>query len=565
MLNETQARELLRLAGAHIPVQPESTQELVRRGRQAARVRRASLVGTVIAAVALLVAGGLVLRTDAETSGLPVDTPTVARVPQAPPGMRLVGMGRIAVAVPESWSTNDVKCGTPMSDSVVFDSEGVRSCLVRPDQPVSSLHIVSSFSSLAEPFLSAATPADEVDGVATRRTPVAIVVDSEDVVMWVESDQPQVVDEILNSVIVLPEGYVTVPYVPFGPLANTLRRMADAGLEVRTVEEHRPGISPEVLLDSDPPLGSVVAVGSAITVTISAGPEHEPPKVDITPCADLPELPVDTEINTVLDKQFGLLEYSYYAPELGEDRSYTVDYWRDSDCVTRPDVRRLLAGIPMLPMTEVPILTDYSKTEAVSRLQDWGLRGEVAGEPAACTPLNSVIYQLPRAGVRVPEGSTVTVVVAARSAGMPVCPGGVALEHDRAIADAFYDFAIGKNDFPPIAPRVSLGLGDDVIQQIDETDAYDRASWQLPGPYAGATGPFSALDYLVDSGGSYRVDLGYRSDCDDSIPPPRGLKTSRILSVQPRSFDDCLQWWRIDLFVNDVGQITAVMLTLREP
>lgn len=570
MLNETRARELLHEAGEHIPVQPESTHELVRRGQRAARARLATLLGTVIVAAALIVTGGLVLRPDSDPSGLPVDSPTVAAAPEAPPGMRLVGMGRIAVAVPESWGTGRVRCGVPVADTVVFDTGYVRLCRLTPTPTVSSLHIVESGSDLALPFVRDAQPAGQVDGVQIRRTspgdlPEAIVVESEGVVMWVTSRDPALVDEILDSLIVLPDGYITVPYVPYGPVANTLGRMEHAGLAVSTVEERRPGWSAGALLDTDPPLGSVVPVGSTVTVTVSAGPNPEPPKVNVTACADLPEIPADTEINTVLNKQLGLLEYSYYAPELGKDRSYTVDYEPDSDCITRPDLRRLLAGIPGLPMTEVPVLMDYSKAEALSRLQDWGLRGKTEAAPAACTPLDSVIYQLPRAGARVPEGSTVTVVVAARSAGMPVCPGGVASERDRAIVDVLYEFAIGQGDSAPIAPRMSLGLGDDVIKQVDETDAYDKSTWQLPGPYAGATGSFSALDYLADSDGSYRVDLGYSSDCDDTIPPPQGLETSRILSVQPRVFDGCRQWWRIDLFVNDIGQITAVLLNLREP
>lgn len=112
---------------------------------------------------------------------------------------------------------------------------------------------------------------------------------------------------------------------------------------------------------------------------------------------------------------------------------------------------------------------------------------------------------------------------------------------------------------------VELGLADRVIRTVPEADLSDPGSWQLPGPYAGSPGPFSALELLAGSGGQYRVDLGHGPTCDESPAPPAGVETSRVLSVQPRSTDSCLEWWRIDLFVNEVGQVTGVIVKLPDP
>jgi hypothetical protein len=370
MLNETQTRQLLHEAGEQIPVRPESMRDLIVRGRRAARARRIAVVGAAVTAAALVVTGGLVLRLDAAGSEQHVN-PTPAQAPQPPPGKRLVGMGRIAVAVPQHWGTNEVQCGTPMSDTVVFDSEAVRLCKVKPDQPVSSLHIVPTSSILAQPFVATARPAGEIDGIPIRRTSSAptrppgapavggIVVESEGVVMWVTAPDMGVVNQILDSVMVLPEGYLTVPFTAGAPGARILAGIEDAGLRVRTVAERRPGMSAGSILRSDPPFGSVVAVGSTVTVHVSGGRPEPPqqPDVDITPCAKVPRIPADTEVDTVLQKAAGILEFSYLDAQRGRDVTFAIDYRSDPDCATRPDIRHLLQRVPGVELPEAPPTT----------------------------------------------------------------------------------------------------------------------------------------------------------------------------------------------------------------
>lgn len=283
MLTESQARHLFAEAGAEIIPRPAPVDDLVRGGRRLGRVRRGLQVGGVLAAVALTVAVGLVWRQDPAAPSA-----DVAVAPQAPPGTRLVGMDRVAVAVPEGWGTNAVDCDghTAQRESVVFDSEVVELCDPPAHVDVSSLHIVESSSDWAKPYLSNAHPAGEIEGVPIARVPThedgarfagALIVESEDVVMWVLSPDADVVDEILDSVVIVPDGYVTVPTDPNAPLASDQAAMETAGLSVEVVERFKPGWSAGSLISSDPPLGSVVPVGSTVTLVVTGEPSADIP------------------------------------------------------------------------------------------------------------------------------------------------------------------------------------------------------------------------------------------------------------------------------------------------
>lgn len=217
--------------------------------------------------------------------------------------------------------------------------------------------------------------------------------------------------------------------------------------------------------------------------------------------------------------------------------------------------------------TVVPVLQDLSRTAAMRRLRDFGLRAAVTTTPSRCVPPGSVLSQQPRVGTEVPKGSLVSLVLAAKPPGTPDCPAGVATAHDRVIASGFYEFAQSAGRDPaPLAPGVSLGLGADVIRWVKGDDIVDPQSWRLPGPFAGSAGPFSALDVVAGSNGSYRLSVGPHARCaGPPIDPPPALRSLRQLSIQPRSPDSCLQWWSVDLFINDVGQIQAATLDLWEP
>lgn len=508
-MNEDQIRELLRKGIDDIRVGPPPTDQLVSRGGRPAWLRHGLPAFATAMAVAIVLVGVFSLRLFSAGTDQAADPPK-GNASQAPAATRLVGMGSVAVAVPEDWATNDLHCETPMSDTVVFRSEGTRLCSVVPAPVVSSLEIVATWSDWAQPWLRQAQPAGEVDGVpvervATRSTPSgtaigALVIKSEDVVFSVTSPDASTVDAILDSLVVLPESYVTVPYDPNGPTASTRQRMLDAGLEVKVQEEHRPGLSAGVLLDTEPELGSVVPVGSTVTLMVSGGSQEDPARV--TPCQQVPIVPVGkTEMDTVMDEAAGQLLFSYSDPDGGDQRTYLIDYRKDQACLERPDLRRLIEHV---------------------------LRSK---------PLHSV----------------------------PILPS------ERQLLKDLYRFAKSPTSESasevPFGPEVALGLGNEVIKRLPRSRLADASSWRLNVEYFRAyVGPFSALDLLADSNGAYRLSVGRHPSCvGPPVPTPSTLAGLRQISAQPRSTSSCLAWWSVDVFVDGAGDVRGVTMDLYEP
>lgn len=296
MLSETDARELLRQAAVGVPVGEPPADELVRRGRWSRRRTRVSAVVGVAAAVALVAVGSAIVSDDADVSGRPAVAPTTAptapAAPEAsvqrglvtPPGTRLVGIGPIAVAVPNEWGTNDVRCGTPLMDTVVFEGTGTRGCRVE-QRDVSSVHFGRISDRLPrtwegnttraidlgdfEIIRSGIGPYDEGQGEPKFDFSVgAVTVPGHDVAMWVVSTDQEIVRQILDSVRSIPDGYVAIP-VEKGPSPRTAPFQEFAGLEVTHESVYREGVEPGVLLSTEPPLGSVVPDGSEVTFTVS--------------------------------------------------------------------------------------------------------------------------------------------------------------------------------------------------------------------------------------------------------------------------------------------------------
>lgn len=58
-------------------------------------------------------------------------------------------------------------------------------------------------------------------------------------------------------------------------------------------------------------------------------------------CSSAPLPPADQEINTILDKEHGLLTYSFYDSTRGVDTSATIDY-KSASCLAMPQFKTLL-------------------------------------------------------------------------------------------------------------------------------------------------------------------------------------------------------------------------------
>lgn len=294
MLTDDRTRDLLRSAVADLTVSDAPADELVRRGRQTRRRTRVAAVVGGVAAVGLIAVGSAVVADMGGVANEPAATQPTAPTETPPPstqnglvtspGTRLVGMGPIAVAVPQSWGANDIRCGTPLSDTVVF-STGARDCLVE-QRDVSSVHFgrigrweprtwernATTAMDLGEIDITRSEIGPYHEGLGEPTYPFSVgvvTVPDYDVAMWVVSTDEELIRSVLDSVREIPSGYVAVPVR--SAASRTWPYEADAGLDVRQVSVYREGVSPGVLLSSDPPLGSIVPRGTRVRLTV-AGP-----------------------------------------------------------------------------------------------------------------------------------------------------------------------------------------------------------------------------------------------------------------------------------------------------
>jgi hypothetical protein len=118
----------------------------------------------------------------------------------------------------------------------------------------------------------------------------------------------------------------------------------------------------------------------------------------------------------------------------------------------------------------------------------------------------------------------------------------------------------------PLKPRVGLGLGSDLLRQVDRAALGDPDAWLLVRDgFRAYVGPFSAIEHLQEPRPT-AVNVGEHVHyASPPMPPPPGLAGLRRVSVQPINGQSCLDWFTVDLFVGEDGLIAAVTLDLWEP
>jgi hypothetical protein len=210
----------------------------------------------------------------------------------------------------------------------------------------------------------------------------------------------------------------------------------------------------------------------------------------------------------------------------------------------------------------VPILVEYAEDEAVQRVRDWGLVPAVVHRSVSCRPAGAVVEQHPRAATKVATGSTVTVVVADRLSAQAACPKGVSFDDDRQVARLLYDFSRGvEGARGSWSPSVILSNEDTGWTSLTERQADDRDRWLLDVDPGGSP-DVDVLGHLAESKGAYRVDIGPHPNCVGPTPPTarrfEGLRQLSITPTGPR--DSCLEWWALDVYLNEVGQIEYVSI-----
>ncbi len=136
------------------------------------------------------------------------------------------------------------------------------------------------------------------------------------------------------------------------------------------------------------------------------------------------------------------------------------------------------------------------------------------------------------------------------------------------VAGLFYSFAEDTTRGGPFDTPVSLGLGNNFVRSVPPDSG--EAAWVLDlTHYAERDGTVSALELLRDNADNLKIvtEPQSRPSCaaEADEPPLRLTGGGTRISIQSQQPVDCTQSWSVDLFINDVGQVVGVNVTLGSP
>jgi hypothetical protein len=133
----------------------------------------------------------------------------------------------------------------------------------------------------------------------------------------------------------------------------------------------------------------------------------------------------------------------------------------------------------------------------------------------------------------------------------------------------FLAFARGELDIPPIDTPVDLYVDRRFVQTISSEQTGDQRAYRVCGRadgYAGRTCPFSAVGVLAGYDGEITVTTHPPSHpCLHLAQAPEELVAYRTLVLTATASLTCVDYFAVELSVNDVGQIVAVHTLLTEP
>jgi hypothetical protein len=213
----------------------------------------------------------------------------------------------------------------------------------------------------------------------------------------------------------------------------------------------------------------------------------------------------------------------------------------------------------------VPWVVGLNRIAAIHALVNRGLTvtfdSPFCHPPAAC-PIEQhaakrVVDQRPKAWTKVDEGSSVSLTVEAVSSHLAVW--------DIRMAQRFVSFARGQSRIGPFDTPIGLGVGGSFVKWVEPTSP--ATAWELAPPTAsGVSGTVSALRFLSQ----YDGDLGILDVADTvcGTRPATGLGKitgGGEVSIQPIDAQSCLQWFSVDLYMNDVDQVVGVNLRIGSP
>jgi hypothetical protein len=152
---------------------------------------------------------------------------------------------------------------------------------------------------------------------------------------------------------------------------------------------------------------------------------------------------------------------------------------------------------------------------------------------------------------------------------------------EQQLAEALHLFALEPSEANlariPFADEVGLGLGSAVLINVprDHTmegraDLSDAGTWRIDVPhFRGYSGPFTALSLLRDSDpAEWQLSMGRHPSCVGRVVEPSPELAGYLqLSIEPaeNTYSSCLDWWSVDVFLDESGRVHAITLDLFEP
>lgn len=133
------------------------------------------------------------------------------------------------------------------------------------------------------------------------------------------------------------------------------------------------------------------------------------------------------------------------------------------------------------------------------------------------------------------------------------------------VAHLFLDFARreGEADGPPVDTPVALYLGNAYQRTIPDGKSDRRGQWRVCDDYGQHACPMSALEVLVGSQGEVVIGDSVTSACLETLAePPSETGGPHQVVLSPPEPRTCSDDYAVQIWINDVGQITALNLLL---
>jgi beta-lactam-binding protein with PASTA domain/tRNA A-37 threonylcarbamoyl transferase component Bud32 len=190
------------------------------------------------------------------------------------------------------------------------------------------------------------------------------------------------------------------------PVAEATLRLEELGLKVDPTVDTKPDetIGEGKVIATDPPIGTTVAKGDTVRLTVSAGP----PKVKVP---DVTTLPEDEAIKALETAGFVVAQpiNRDFNPKFEAGRVYQQDPAGEAQVVKGSTVALWVSkGVEEAP---IPYVIDKKKADAIAKLQEAGFKVKFVDQSNATVDKGVVFEQKPAGGGTAPKGSEITIYV----------------------------------------------------------------------------------------------------------------------------------------------------------